>query len=206
MKKGILFILVIAINFLNAQKVVKKSIEVANVDFFQIDLTNCFNLILETVETNILEVEAVLDGEYRKDVLLNVIEEGKTVLVATNFQPGFTNPNDKLSAHKVVSVGLKIKIPSAKNVKITGGSCNTLINGVYKDLNVLLTSGKCTLNKVSENVSVNTQSGQIVTLNSKGTIEASSKYGQVIKEIIPIGNTYIKLMSITGDIYLKKTE
>jgi len=206
MKKIILAVLLVVVNFLNAQKVIKKSISATNVSLFQIDLTNCFKLSLETSHKEVIEVEATLDGEYRKDLLLNVVEEGNTIWVNTNFQPDFVNPNDKLSAHKVISIALKIKLPKYKSVEVTGGSCNAIITGKYKNISVALSDGTCILDKVSENVFVSTKSGDIKVVNSIATIDATSKYGTVYKETIPKGNTHFKLMSITGNIYLNKTE
>lgn len=194
------------VGFLNAQEVIKKSITATNVSYFHIDLTHCYQLFLETSETNEIVVEAVFNGEYRENLLLNVLEEGDNVWINTDFQPDFKNPNDKLSAHKVISIALKIKLPEYRNVAIVGGNCNTTVLGNYKNLEVTLSEGKCVLKNVSEQISVTTKSGDIKVFNNTATINATSKYGEVFKETIPSGNTHFTLLSTTGNIYLKKTE
>src|SRR5690606_28318764 len=102
---------------LQAQKKVIKTIDNTSVSFIQIDGKNCFSLALETVDAPKITVEAAIDGEYLQDVLVNVKQEGATLLVSSGFQPNFVFPNDKLSAHKVISISLKISIP--KNLKVT---------------------------------------------------------------------------------------
>jgi len=206
MKKSTFVVLFLMASFLNAQKVIKKSITATNILYFHIDLTHCYQLLIETSKTNEMEVEAISNGEYRKNLLLNVLEEGSNVWIRTDFQPDFKNPNDKLSAHKVISIALKIKLPEYKNVVIVGDNCNTTILGDYKNLEVTLLEGKCTLKNVSERISVTTKSGDIKVYNNAATIEAKSKYGEVFKGNIPFGNTYYTLISATGNIYLKKTE
>lgn len=199
-------ILFFTLNFLTAQKVVKKSIVNSSVSSFQINAANCFEIHIETADTNEVVVEATIDGEYRKDLVLNVKEKGSTVLVSAGFQPNFENPNDKLSAHKVVSIALRIKLPGYRNVRVFGTNCNILAKGAYENLRITLNDGASTINNVKGQAEVTSQSGEI-TVNSKSAeIFAKSKYGKVEENQIPNGNNKYVLNSVTGNIRLKRIE
>jgi len=202
-----IFILVfLTLNFLTAQKGIKKSIVDSTISSFQIDVSNCFEVQLSTADTDEVVVEATIDGEYRKDLVLNVKEEGKTVLIDAGFQPNFENPNDKLSAHKVISIALSIKLPSFKNVFVFGTSCNALVTGAYERLRITLNDGTGYLNKVDGIAEVTTQSGDIHVTGEAALILSNSKYGKVLGEQIPTGNNKYVLNSVTGNIRLQRIE
>jgi hypothetical protein len=195
-----------ALNFLTAQKVVKKSIVDSVVSSFQIDASDCFEINVETVKSDEILVEATIDGEYKKDLGLNVRVEGSTILVSAGFQPNFIRHNDKLSAHKVVSIALNIKLPENRNVTVFGTSCNIIANGVYKKLKVTLNDGACTLINVAETAEVTTQSGDIYIESKSGNVIGTSKYGNVSEDKLPLGDTKYMLSTVTGDILIKRIE
>ncbi|MEB8328459.1 DUF4097 family beta strand repeat-containing protein [Flavobacteriaceae bacterium KMM 6897] len=206
MKNTLLVILFFSCYFLNAQKTVKKTIVDPETSFIQIDAENCFEVILDTSNSTDLIVEAAMDGEYNPNLLVNVRQEGTTIFVSAGFHPNFIVPNDKLSAHKVISIALKINLPDYINAKVYGTSCNVTASGRYQSLNVILGDGRCTLKNVGENSVVRTQSGDIFLSTSKATITAISTYGEIIEELIPTGNDNFRLQTVTGNIHLKKTE
>lgn len=190
----------------NAQKLVKKSIVNEQITHIQVDATNCFELDLSTFGGDALVVEAKIDGEYKKDLLLKVLEVGSTLTVSAGFQPNFVNPNDKLSAHKVVSIALKVMLPEQKNVHVFGTNCNVSAAGSYDFLKVSLNDGRCDLNNVLETAEVNTQSGPISATYSNAAVQANSKFGKVTGIASKSGDGLYRLSSITGDILLKRVE
>jgi len=193
-------------NLVTAQKVVKKTLVNDAVTAIIIDVNTCYQLILETSESQEMSVEAVIDGEYRKDLLLSVKEEGSSIMISSGFQPNFKNPNDKLSAHKVISIALRVILPKHKYVTVFGTSCNVIANGDFRELSVSLSDGHCELFNVQENVKVHTQSGGILVYTLKGDINAVSKYGEINEEQIPKGSAVYTLTSVTGNIRIRKTE
>ncbi len=188
------------------QTVVEKTIIESQIDYIEVDATNCFDIRIETRAGNEMQIEAKIDGEYHKDLLLNLSEKGRTLQVSAGFQPGFVNPNDKLSAHKVISIALFIQVPQNKSVTINGTSCNVKAKGDYKSLDVSLNDGQCTLNQISTDAVVRTQSGDIVIKTKSASIQAESKYGEVDENTIPKGDNSYLLKSVTGNIRLIKTE
>lgn len=191
---------------LPAQKVVKKAIVNPEIAFVNIDVTNCYRLTLDTAFGNEMVLEATIDGEYKQDLVLNSEQKGHTMHVSGGFQPIFKNPNDKLSAHKVISIALKVFIPESKSVTIYGSNCNVTVSGNYRKLKITLNDGKCILNNISESVAVITQSGDISVYTKGAEVKVNSKYGRVQSDEIPVKDDRYDLTSITGNITIRKTE
>ena len=190
----------------HGQKLVRKAFIGPRTETIQIDAQYCYRIDLKTASSDVVQVSASMEGEYAKDLVLSIKQSGTTAMISAGFQPLFVNPNDKLSAHKVVSIALEISVPEYKNVNVFGTNTNLYARGTYKDLNVILSDGRCTLEHVSETVSVTTQKGDILLSASSGSIVAESTYGKVEKETIPFGDNQFVLKTIEGDIFLTKTK
>lgn len=204
--KQIILVIFLTANFLYAQKIVKKSITNPKIVAITLDVTNSFELLVDTAPGNEVLVEATIDGEYRNDLLVNVNASGKTLFINTEFQPNFKNPNDKLSAHKVISIALKILLPERKRIAIFGTGCNVTAKGSYGELKITLSDGRCHLEGISGTAVVTTQSGTISILARNAEIKATSKYGRVERNLIPSGDPFYDVRSVTGDILLDKIE
>lgn len=204
--KWICFLFFLTANILHAQKLVKKSITNPEVKAITLDVTNSFELLVDTAPGNEILVQATIDGEYSKELWVNVRESGNTVSITTEFQPNFKNPNDKLSAHKVISIALKVVLPEQKRVTIFGDECNITAKGSYSKLMITLNDGRCHLEGISGTAEVATQSGDISVLAANAEIKATSKYGRVGKNQIPNGDDSYNISSVTGDILLDKFE
>ena len=188
------------------QKTIRKSYPAPFGTLVQIDTDKSFEAEITAYEGSSLIVDARLDGEYADALSISITKEGSTIWVATEFDPSFVHPNDKLSAHKVVSVSLNIQVPSNLDVQVFGTSCNVTINGVFSNVDVVLNDGNCTLNEVARKVNVQTQSGNIRLNSLQGVIRAVSHYGQVIQEKIPAGDELYELETVSGDITLQRTK
>ncbi len=196
----------IAFNVLNAQKVIKKELTGNRFQFIQIDTKNCFQAEIVTTPGKTIEVEARIEGEYSNELVIRIEEEGDNIAIGAEFQPSFQDPNDKLSAHKVVSIDLKVKIPSSTDVQVYGTSCDVALKGSFHNLEVVLNDGNCTLNQVRENVLVTTQSGNIQLNSLQGQIKAVTRYGEIYRDAIPKGSNLYDLKTISGNINLIHTK
>ncbi len=204
--KPIILVIFLTANILYAQKIVKKTIINPKIEAITLDVTNSFELSVETAPGNKIMIEAAIDGEYSNDLLVNVKESGNTLLVNTEFQPNFKKPNDKLSAHKVISIALKVLLPERKRVTIFGTVCNVTAKGSYGKLKITLSEGRCHLESISGTAEAATLSGTISVLARNAEIKATSKYGRVGRNQIPLGDTFYDVSSVTGDILLDKIE
>ncbi|WP_298487972.1 hypothetical protein [uncultured Maribacter sp.] len=205
--KKFIFPLLLFCSFIGiSQKVVKKSILNSAISTIEIDATNCYKIEVVTTDGNEVILEALIDGEYQKDLLLNVSERDASIGIKTEFQPVFVSPNDKLSAHKVVSIALKIMLPKDKDVLLLGTNSNIVASGTYKSLRVSLEDGICNLSTITGDVFVTTKSGDIIVKNEQGKFITYSKYGKIKKEDFPEGETLFNLTTITGNILLNKVK
>lgn len=186
-----------------AQTTVQKSINSEEEYFIQILAEQCFKVEVYTSDDAVLTVEAVMDGEYQDQLLIPIEQNGSTLRISTSFNPLFKHPNDKLSAHKVIAIALKVGLPINQRVQLLGTSADVLARGDYRELDIQLSSGKCTLDMDSGTIGVKTQNGDIVLLNNQGTGQAESRFGQVIGSLNEAGGCRYSLQSVEGNIYLQ---
>jgi len=182
------------------QKRVTKTLVNPEVSAINIDGNLCYRITLETADTNEVSVEARMDGEYEKELLVSFRESGKTLYLETRFSPEFRFPNDKLGAHKVVSVSMRVILPQDQQILLTAGSCEVSTLGRYRDLEIVFNDGLCDLSHSAENTEVRTGKAPIVAHLNSGVVEAESRYGEVHLEPIPAGDHHLKLYSTQGDI------
>ena len=206
MRALVLLLTFLSICNLHGQKLVKKALVGPKIVSIHIDAQFCYQIDLSTSNKKEVEVEASIEGEYAKDLLITIKEEGPTVLIGAGFQPNFDNPNDKLSAHKVISIALQVSVPKYKEVHVYGTNSNVTVEGKYKKLDVKLDDGRCVLNNVIEMVDVTTQKGDILLSTSMGNIIAKSVYGKVYLDSIPQGYNQFILNTVEGNIRLQKTK
>jgi hypothetical protein len=199
-------VLLISIGLLNAQKVVKKSVRNPDTSSILIDANDCFKVEITTTLSKEIVVEALIDGEYKNDLLVKIEEDGPWIEISTGFQPNFIKPNDKLSAHKVISISLKVQVPEKMKVRFFGSNTNVYAKGSYKDLKVTLDDGNCNFQSIKGKAHVVTRSGDIYVYSKGANIETKNAFGNTEAENIPKGDDYFNLVTTTGNIYLKKTE
>ncbi|QBA65202.1 hypothetical protein [Muriicola soli] len=188
------------------QNVVRKVLLLPHITTIQIDADSLSQVSLETVSGSELSLEAVMEGEYKKDLSIELVEEGNTLRVSAAIQPFFIQPNDKLSAHKVIAISLSIGIPEDKIVYLYGTSARVSAMGIYKNLKVVLSDGQCVLKEAGDHISVTTQSGNIVLYTAGGSIRVNTKYGRVERDSIPLGENNFALQSNSGNITIRSLE
>jgi len=207
MERGIfMLILLLSFGLLNAQKMVKKSVHKPDTSSILIDADNCFKVEITTTLSKEIVVEALIDGEYKNDLVIKIEEVGPSIEISTGFQPNFIKPNDKLSAHKVISISLKVQLPENMNVHLFGSNTNVYAKGSYKDLKVTLDDGTCNFQSINGITHALTRSGDIYVYSKGATIETKNSFGSTEIGNIPKGADYFNLVTTTGNIYLKKTE
>ena len=201
-----MFVLFLSFGILNAQKVVKKAVQNPETANILIDANNCYQIDITTTSAKDIVVEAFMDGEYKNDLLIKIEEEGPTIAISTGFHPNFIKPNDKLSAHKVISIALKLQIPKKMKVNLFGANTNVYATGNYDDIRVTLDDGNCNFKTISGKASATTQSGDIYVYSNGAVIETKNIFGLISNNGIPRGDNYFKLSTTKGNIYLRKTE
>jgi hypothetical protein len=197
---GFLLFLSLGTSTLFGQKQVTKTFINSGINAISIDGTRAYEIQLLTGGAQEVLVEARMEGEYGSDVVVLFRESGTTLFIETPFSPNFEMPNDKLGAHKVISVKLKITLPDNQNVFLNAASCQVSASGVFRNLDIVFNDGRCTLTHRAERTSVTTGSASITAHLESGVIEARSRYGTVDLQAIPFGDHHLKLYSTRGDI------
>lgn len=189
---------------LQGQKRVQKTLLDPSVESVVVDGSQCFQIILETADTREVLVESEMEGEYQSEVMVVTETLGNTLRISTGFVPSFQIPNDKLSAHKVLSVKLRVVLPQYQRVSLAAGSCRVETSGIFRDLKIHIAEGGCLLAHMAEHTEVTTASAPITALIGSGMVEAHSRYGQVQLEPIPPGDPEFVFRSTRGDIRVSR--
>lgn len=187
-----------------AQKLVEKAVHNPKTKYVRIDVTKCYRLVLDTHTSDFLKIEATMEGEYAKDLVIKLEENGDNITISADFLPSFDIPNDKLSAHKVISIEMHVTLPESMTTSVHGTHTNVTAKGTYKHLSVTLADGNCTLDNISEKAEVKTQTGEIVLKGARGTVTTKNIYGKVEKGPVPQGNQIYSLQTVEGSIIVNK--
>lgn len=198
--------LLLSFGLLHAQKVVKKAVLNPETSYVLINAANCFKISISTTSSKEIRVEALIDGEYKNDLLVKIEEDGPSIGISAGFHPNFKKPNDKLSAHKVISISLKLHIPENMKVRLIGTSTNVYAEGDYEDLKVSLDDGSCSIDSINGTVQATTRSGDIHVRSKGANIVTNNSFGSISENNIPKGANHYNLITTTGNIYLKKIE
>lgn len=191
-------------HILHAQKRVSKTLINPEIKAISIDSDLCYRVILETTDTDEVTVEARMDGEYSGDLVIHFREDGQTLFIEPRFGPEFRLPNDKLGAHKVVSVGMRVALPEDQNVQVTATTCDIRTSGRFRDLKIVFNDGSCRLEHRAEHTEVRTGSASILARIHAGSVEAESRFGLVSLEPVPAGDHHLKLFSARGNISVQR--
>lgn len=204
-KAAILLLVVFGYHGL-AQKVVRKSVQIPDNNVVRIDARYCYKVEITSWEKHMLEVQATMDGEYSGEIVLRLGTAGSTTEVEAGLTSIFNTPGDKLGAHKVVAVALKVSLPEYQNVEFYGGNGQVWVKGMYEKLRIFLEGGRCTLVGVGQMAEVITRDADIYVMSPAADIHAESKYGTILKQEIPSGSNSLRLYSNSGNIHLLKRE
>lgn len=203
-KKFLIIIFLLCCVVLSAQRKIEKIITGTNLTTIQVDARNCFTLKIGTHSLPKVVIETSIEGEYKDEIIVSVFQEDEILIINPGLQSLFKIPNDKLGAHKVISIYLNILVPDNFKVDVLGGTTKTEVSGNIKALKVVLDGGSCNIKEFMGNAFVTTQKGDIFLETMGAQIDSESRYGTVTNQNIGTGNFKITLKSISGDIFITK--
>ena len=190
-----------------AQKVIDKSWDITGFDRLEIISDDIFNIVIFSNDTTSINVVTKIEGEPYENVVLNISEKNKTLTLSTGFTPYFQAVNDKLAAHKVISIEMELYISNKLEVFVRSTMTSLITHGSFMDLQVELGKGNCVLNDFEGDAHLFTIDGNI-TVIAHDTVKAEGKTrnGKLISELSTIGNYAILAESVNGDITLLKSQ
>jgi len=190
-----------------AQKILEKTWDTAAFDRVEIISDEIYHvrIISEPIETISVRLQA--EGEYSEQVTLLTSEANKTLSLTHGFTPFFVKDNDKLAAHKVISIEIEIRVPAHFTVVVKGAIVSVETEGFFKNIALELAEGNCHLYGFKGNAQLRTKNGNIqVFALETAAVEVISRTGLVKNELPKQGNLFIKAESVNGDITLLKSK
>ncbi len=187
-------------------KVLVKTWEASPYDALELLAENAYQVEVSTYRGTQIRVEARMEGEHSEQIIINSEAQDGVLRIQPGYQEFFHRPNDKLAAHKVISISLHLQVPENFRVLISAPKAHLEGEGTFKRLEVHLGSGNCFLIKFKGNANLHTESGSIdVTTSAEASGEAHSRQGKVVNTLSSVGFYTIKAQSVKGDISLRKT-
>ncbi|HEY9184988.1 MAG TPA: hypothetical protein VIM94_06670 [Salegentibacter sp.] len=189
-----------------SQKETLETIDAKSVKAIQIYADEVYSINIETYEGSEIVIATRSDGEYYNRIMLNAEIRNKKLILSTHFPETLSGGYDKLSAHKVFSLELQLKIPAGLRLYIESNLASVTAAGEFEFLELRLNQGFCELRDFSGNGNVQTIMGNISVETRNTRIEAESRNGKVDLPLSQNGGKLLKLTSVNGDISLRKTK
>ena len=188
--------------FLHGQKSIEKLRQDTSLTQIYVEAQLFNKLQISSKQRKSLSVQARLEGEYSAHQLLSFIRKGNTLFIRPNLSDPFELPNDKLSAHKVYAIDVSVVVPEHIEIVIAAKAIQLHATGFFKNLQISLEEGFCSLENLGGEIVVRTSEDPIVLKQSSGVVVAESSYGKLSLAAIPKGPARIHLSSVSGDISL----
>lgn len=203
----IIAIIFIGINSSMAQKTIQKEFSSAGIKTLFIADDAIYKITIQSSEESIIKVSTHISGEHAENIIIEEKIIDGTLSLKTGFVPFFSLENDKLAAHKVMAVEVKLIVPTEVSVEIKSKLASVYANGSYKNLAVSLENANCDLRNFSGNAHLKTVNGNITVFASNIVSgRAISKYGIVENELSSGRKFLIEAETINGIISLLQTK
>jgi len=204
---GYILILIFVISEGYAQKILEKSWDAADVQRLEIISDQVFKIKIVSAATETIRLITRIEGENFENVVVNVFEEQHTLLLTTGYTPYFEAANDKLAAHKVISIEMELLLPSHIAVFIQGAIVSVDTEGTFRKIHLELDTGNCLLTNFNGDAQLNTKNGNITVYGDSNVFAiGETKRGTLRNELSSPGKFSVKAQSVNGDIILLKSQ
>ena len=202
---SILFIL--ASISLCAQKRLTQTYEATAINELYINSNEIFKINITTAQTSNITIATIIDGETFASTLLNTTIEEGVLKITTGKTPDYIPFNDKLAAHKVLSIELDIIIPTGLDTSIFSTLASVDTTGNLGQVRIDLGRGHYRGEefRFRESGKINTISGSIYIASDIVNVTALSRNGKVH---IPPSDQYgpkLEIKTIHGDVTVVKS-
>ena len=200
--------LLFCITIVNAQKTLSRSYSASGIENILIDGNGVHLLKVRAAKVKAISVRVRLEGETSEEIGIKEQLKGDRLQLGFGSWPFAKMYNDKLSAHKVVSVEVVITIPENMFVSLTSNTTAVVAQGKFRFLYVDIEDEDCLLKNFLGGASLKTNRGRITikTQQPQVTVKAASTYGTVINSVKTGGKYRITAKSVHGDITLQQTQ
>jgi hypothetical protein len=192
----------------HAQKDLSRTYSAKNLENITIDANGVHTLKITATPTEEIAVNVHLEGETSEEIVVKEHMEGAQLALGFGSWPFAKTIDDKLAAHKIVSVEVTLSIPEDLVVSITSNTASVAANGVFEILYVDIEDKNCVLTSFTGDANLKTKSGTIkVKVQNNTTVaKAITTYGTVQNNLGDKGVFTIYAESLYGDISLQQTQ
>jgi hypothetical protein len=190
-----------------AQKQLEKTFDATTIDTITIDGNGIYKINVQTAVTTSISIIATIDGETYENIVITSKPSLNEITFGVGSTPGFIPENDKLAAHKIIAIELKVLVPEDNNVTIGSDIADFEGSGVFKCLSVALSQGACTVNNFKGNGVFYSLLGDLkIQTFPEVSGTAISQYGIVENTLRKHQKFEIMAESTHGNIYLTQTK
>jgi hypothetical protein len=198
-----------SVSLLFSQKIIEREIDVSNFNGIEIITKTIYSIKISTTKTEKVSIQTKIEGENFEQVMLTVFTENNLLKLDAVYPSYFEATDDKLAAHKVLAIEMKVIITEGFSVYINSSLASVSGNGNYKNFDSFLNEGNCLLENFTGNANLQTKKGWIHVfvneyLSESFYAEAKSKKGKVINTLAGSGKYKIYAESVMGNISLQK--
>lgn len=205
--KNLIFLFLFCFTYvIQAQSITDKTFSANGITAINIVGENVFKITIETKPVHEITVSARVEGENNENIVIVTENSNKSLYVAAKLQPLFKDANDKLSAHKVISIEIALVVPEHLQVFLNAYNALVVVQGNYKKVSLNSDTGNCIFNAFSGDAKIYTRKGNVALQTNHAKITASSKNGSIKKEVIDTGTNQILIKTINGNITLTKSQ
>lgn len=206
MKNVVVLIMLCIANCGLSQTTVEHTVDVAALSHIDIDVNFVAKLHIVSRPEKVLKIKAVFEGEYQNELHVVTRQQEDKLSVGVAFSPLFEPFNDKLSAHKVVSVQLLVSVPKDKILSVFGDTAVVKAAGSFSYFFVQLHDGEVTLSDFYGEGKISTYTAPITIQSSTKNIKATVTHGSIIGNYKASESPSLTIKSYYGNIYLPVTK
>ncbi|MGB3776108.1 MAG: DUF4097 family beta strand repeat-containing protein [Leeuwenhoekiella sp.] len=182
------------------QKVIEKEFDATGIEGLSVTSDQNFKIYVRTSTTKEIILKSSIDGETFETAFINTELQDNMLVIKSGRSPYFEDIDDKLAAHKVLSVTLSITIPENLEFWVDSSLAAVKATGDFKYINLNLGRGDCNFYDFRGSGKINTRSGNINIETTSSSVEATSRHGIVNLANDPNGSFHLELKSLTGSI------
>lgn len=173
-----------------------------------VDASGVHELTISAVPSDKISVVVHVEGETSNEIVIHEQVSGNQLSLGFGLWPLAKKYDDKLAAHKVVSVVVSMLIPENLFVSIASKTSSVVATGMFDLLYVTLEDEACVLKNYSGNATVKTNRGaiKIAVGNHNSKAKAKTDYGTIIDMLNGDGTFTIYAESKHGNITLSQTQ
>ena len=182
------------------QKRINKTLDTVGIRGIFINSDTVFKAEIKTAPTDKIIITSGIEGETFETFLINTEVKNNLLNISSGRSPGYEAIDDKLAAHKVMSVVLTITVPEGFELWVKSALASVWAEGKFDYINFNLSSGDCRLFDFVGSGVVNSETGNILVKTQNCRINAHTRNGTMVADNVDAGQYSLTLTSIDGNI------